>query len=160
MATQQPKFKVEPLTDNDLIWFVEVAAVNMLTHELQRPELIHLEQLYGLALKGLEDGTAFVVKRDDECVGALGAILLPNLFNPTITTLAEVFWYVLPEYRNTRAGSLLLLAFEKKGEEVADEATLSLLGSSKVNLGTLEKRGFHLGEFSFRKQIRKEYGSN
>lgn len=145
--------RVETLTEKDLEWFVEVAAVNMLIEEVKRPELVNIDNMYGLALKGIQDGTGFVVKSNEECVGALGALLLPNLFNPNITTLAEIFWYVLPEYRNTRAGALLLAAFSNKAEEVADEATLSLLGSSEVNIRTLEKRGFLLGEFAFRKKV-------
>jgi hypothetical protein len=75
------------------------------------------------------------------------------LFNPDIKTLAEIFWYVSPEHRQTRAGALLLLAFNKKAEEVADEATLSLLSSSEIKIESLEKRGFLLSEFAFRKEV-------
>lgn len=155
METGSHKLIVEQLTEKDLQWFVEVAAVNMLTDEVKRPELVNIPNLYALANKGLSDGTAFVVKKGEVCVGALGSILLPNLFNPQYQTLAEVFWYVLPEYRNTRAGVLLLNAFSDKAEEVSDEATLSLLGSSEINIRTLERRGFMLGEFAFRKEYRK-----
>lgn len=146
-------YSISVLQEPDLLWFSEVAAVNMLKHELKRPELVCLPQIYTLALKGMESKTAFVVKRDGECVGALGGILVPNLFNPELTTLAEIFWYVPPEYRNTRIGGMLLLALEKAGDELADEITLSLLPSSTVKLDTLEKRGFKLSEFGFRKQI-------
>ena len=146
-------YRVEVLQEADLLWFSEVAAVNMLTYELQRPELICLPQIYTLALKGMESKTAFVVKQDDEPVGALGGILVPNLFNPELTTLAEIFWYVPPEYRNTRVGGMLLLELERAGEELADEITLSLLPSSTIKMETLEKRGFKLSEFGFRKQI-------
>jgi hypothetical protein len=153
METKQ--LKVVPLTEDDVKWFVEVAAVNMLIDEVKRPELVNLNQLYLLAFTGMQSDTAFVVKKGEECIGALGAIVIPNLFNPDLTTLVEVFWYVLPDYRNTRAGALLLKAFEERANEVADEATLSLLGSSTVNVATLEKRGFMLNEFCFRKQIKE-----
>lgn len=148
-----PKLEVVELTLDDLEWFVQVAAVNMLTDELKRPELINYKQLYTLARKACMDGTAFVVKSDGSNVGALGAILVPNLFNPDIKTLAEVFWYVLPTYRQSRAGALLFQAFTKKAEEVADEATLSLLPSSEVRIESLEKRGFLMSEFAFRKEV-------
>lgn len=155
MEIQLHKFSVEVLTELDLSWFVETASVRMLTDELKRPELINLDALYALATKGMEGGTAFIVRKGYEPVGALGALLVPNIYNPNITTLAEMFWYVLPEYRDTRAGALLFSAFERKGEECADEAVLSLLGSSTINMKTLEKRGFLLGEFAFRKEYRK-----
>lgn len=152
MQTQSHKFEVSLLTIHDMVWFVEIAAVNMLTDELKRPELINLENLYLLADKGAQDGTAFIVKKDGINVGALGALLVPNVYNPNIRTLAEMFWYVLPEYRNTRAGLLLLKAYDERAKQIADECTLSLLTSSKVNIEGLAKRGFELQEFCFRKQ--------
>jgi hypothetical protein len=155
MEIKSHNIYVENLTQDDLRWFVETAAVNMLTDELNRPELINLDQLYLLATKGMNEGTAFIAKKGYEPVGALGAILSPNLYNPNITTLSELFWYVLPEHRNTRAGVLLFSAFNSKGESLADEANLSLLGSSTINMKTLEKRGFLLKEFAFTKEYRK-----
>lgn len=128
----------------------------MLTHELKRPELINYKQLYTLAYAGLNGGTAFIAKQGDNPVGALGAILLPNLFNPEIKNLAEVFWYVLPEYRKTRAGYLLLKAVDDKAKEIADETTLSLLPTSDVAISTLKKRGYNLEEYGFRKTYRGE----
>jgi hypothetical protein len=155
MEIQLHKIYVEKLTEQDLSWFVETAAVNMLVNEVQSPELVNVANLYTLSRKSMEEGTAFVVKQGYVPIGALGALLLPNLYNPEITTLVELFWYVLPEYRNTRAGALLFSELDKYGEANADEAVLSLLGSSTVNMKTLEKRGFMLREFAFRKRYRK-----
>ncbi len=156
METPLPKMIVEPLTEEDLEWFVETAAVDMLRYEVKREELIDIDNLYRLARMGLETQTAFVAKLDGVCVGALGGLLVPNTFNPNLTSLVEVFWYVLPEYRQSRAGLLLLNAYTEKGEEVAFETTLCLLGSSEIKMKTLEKRGFYLGEFAFRKENKRK----
>lgn len=153
MEMQSPKFTVELLSPETMFWFVEVGATRMLLDELKRPELLNKQQLYALAAKGMADETAFVVKRGDYCVGALGALLVPNPLNPEIRTLAEIVWYVIPAARKTRAGVLLLKAFDEKAKEVADEATLSTLPSSDVNNSTLEKRGYYLSEYAFRKAI-------
>lgn len=151
METKLPKYTVDKLSFEMLPWFVEVAAVNMLKDELKKPELVHLPELYRLAKVGMDWGTAFVVYDGSVPVGALGAILTDNLFNPEYKTLAEIFWYVLPEYRETRAGFLLLQAFENRGKEIAYDMTLSLLPQSPVNIKALEKRGFAFEELSFRK---------
>lgn len=143
-------FKIEKLSPSTLKWFVEVGGVNMLVDELKRPELIDLPTQYVIADRMMYGDTAWVVKKDDECVGGLGALLVPNLYNPRFTTLAEIFWYVLPEYRNSRAGLLLLKAFDEAAEDKADDAVLSLLPSSEVR--SLDKRGFKFGEKSFRKE--------
>ena len=152
METLSPKFVVEELSATYLEWFVGTAAINMLTDELKRPELVNYNTIYELAIRGMMEGTAFIVRCDGEPVGALGSILTGNIYNPEYKVLAELFWYVLPEFRNTRAGLMLLNAFDKKAEEIADESTLSLLGSSKVN--SLEKRGFELVELGFTKKYR------
>lgn len=155
METQLHKFSIETLSEDTLQWFVEVAAVNMLTYEVKRPELIDLNALYALAIRGMEGSTAFVVKKGYEPVGALGSLLLPNIYNPKIITLVEMVWYVLPEYRNTRAGAMLFSEFDKLAGQIADEAVLSLLGDSPINIKTLEKRKFFLGEFAFRKDYKE-----
>jgi hypothetical protein len=155
METLSRKFVVEQLSATYLEWFVNTAAVNMLTDELKRPELVHYETIYGLAIRGMMEDTAFIVRCDGEPVGALGSILTPNIYNPTYKVLAEMFWYVLPEYRNTRAGLMLLNAFDQKASEIADESTLSLLSSSKVNTASMEKRGFKMVELGFNKKYKE-----
>jgi hypothetical protein len=154
MVTQLRKFEVVPLTEEHLDWFVNVAATRMLLDELNRPELLNPSTLRQLAIKGMDEGTAFVVTCLGAPVGALGGLLLPNLYNPSIKTLAELFWYVLPEYRNTRAGAMLFAAFDDKGEKCATESTLSILPNSAVNISTLNKRGFRLEELGLRKRYR------
>lgn len=133
-------------------WFVETAAVNMLVYEVRRPELVNIKNLYNLALQGIKDRTAWVAFKEDIPVGALGSLLLPNVFNPELASLAEVFWYVLPEYRRGRAGLLLLDVFDECGKQRAYDSTLSLLDSSEVNDKTLARRGFYLAEKGYRKE--------
>lgn len=150
-----PKYTVEHLSDLDMEWFVETAAVNMLKDELKKPEYVDIENLYVLASTGALSGTAFVAKCDGIPVGALGGIVSPNLFNPSITIVTEVFWYVLPEYRNTRAGLLLLQAYGEACEKVADESSLSLLTTSQVNIKSIERKGYKLCENAFRREHRR-----
>lgn len=151
METHSPKYVVKVLDTDTLHWFINTAAVNMLIDELDRPELVNLERITELANKGREEETAFVVFSHNIPVGAIGGVVIANLLNPSITTLAEIFWYVLPEYRSTRVGFLLLKALEERAKEVANELTLSILPHSEVNIDTLEKRGFKFEELSFRK---------
>jgi hypothetical protein len=151
METRSHKIVIEPLNKNTIDWFVNVAAVRMLEDEVKDSRLINHESLTKLAKLGMKDSTAFIAKCDDECVGAIGGLLLPNLFNPDLKSLTEIFWYVLPEFRRTRAGYLLLKAFDAKGKEVADFINMCLLFDSPVSIESLEKRGYILKEFSFSK---------
>lgn len=156
MQTASPNYTVELLTLEDYVWSVEVAGIRMLTEELKRPELINRRQLYFLVDKMIDEGTGLICKYKGQPIGALGALLFPNTFNPEIASLVEVIWYVLPEYRHTRAGAMLLKRYATLGDGIANELTLSTLPSSQVNNKSLEKMGFFLEEFGHRKILNKE----
>lgn len=149
---QLSNYVIEELKIDDVVWFVEQACTSMMVEELKKPELVNHSQFYALSSVAMEQGTAFIVKKDGVPVGAIGGIVSPNIYNPDISNLVEMFWYVFPEYRNTRASLLLLNAFIKKGEEVADITTFSLLKESPVNMKTLERKGFVISEFGFVKE--------
>lgn len=153
METASRKYEVQSLSEDMLDWYINVACVNMLSDELGRPDLVNLEQIRKLVNKGFEDKTAFVVKVDGVPAGAIGGVLTRNVYNPEFVTLAEMFWYVSPQYRGGRTAVLLLKAFEQRAEEVADEMTLSILPHSDLNISSLEKRGFRFEELAFRKEF-------
>lgn len=142
-------YKIEKLSESTIHWFVEVAGVNMLNNEVNRPELVDIPTMYGLADRMMYAGTAWVVLKDDEPIGTIGAMEVPNIYNPNVISLAELVWYVLPEHRNSRAALMLLNVFDKYAEEHTDDAIMSLLPSSEVS--SLERRGYHLCEQSYRK---------
>ena len=146
--------EIQLLNKQHLEWFVEEAAVSMLLDEVCRPELVNIPHLYQLADTGIKQQTAWIVLDKGKPVGALGAVLVNNTYNPELKSLVELFWYVEGESRMSRAGFLLFKAFEQKAEESADEAILSLLFSSKVRTETLEKRGFIMEEMAFRKRFK------
>lgn len=148
-------YRVGSLTHSDYIWSVEVAATRMLLEEVKRPELLHKENLYRLVDKMIVDDTALIAYKNDEPVGCIGALLVPNTYNPDIATLAELIWYVLPEHRKSRAGFMLLERYIQLAKEVSDEATLSLLVGSEVNFNSLAKRGFKQEELAFRMNLKE-----
>lgn len=146
------KYEVKLVEPEDFDWCVQVAAVRMIKEELRRPELVDIPTLYLLVNKMYEDKTAIIVKVEGEYAGGIGGYLHPNILNPDIATLAEMIWYVLPEYRNSRVGALLIKAYDEMAKNSpAHEATLSLLNASPVNYASLEKRGFNVEEQAFRK---------
>lgn len=149
-------YTVGSLTHDDYVWSVEVAATRMILEEVKRPELLNKPNLYKLVDQMIVDDTAIICRKNGEPVGCIGALLVPNTYNPEIATLAELIWYVLPEHRKGRAAFLLLKEYIKLAETVADEATLSLLNSSEVNMFSLAKQGFHKEEHAFRLQVREK----
>jgi len=144
-------YKCVVATTEHLEWIRDVAATRMLVEELYKPQYVNKDKITHLIEAGLSTNTVWIVLKNDSPVGALGALCVPNMFNPNITCLVEVFWWVSPEHRSGRAGLLLLNAFLSKSDKY-DESTMSLLTTSVVMNETLLKRGFELREFGFHKE--------
>lgn len=144
-------YSVREATQEDVEWLVTIAAKRMLVEEVKKPHYYNASNIEKLVVLGIEHKTLWVVTKDGELVGALGALSLPNVYNPTIKTLVELFWWVAPTHRDGRAGLLLLNMFIDCAAKY-DTSTLSLLFSSNVLQNSLEKRGYILSELGFVKE--------
>lgn len=83
-------------------------------------------------------------KDDGTVVGMLAAMYSSHPFNPNISVLAELAWYVYPSERKSRAGVALLKTFSALKN--TDIQTLSLIdGSYKIG-PLVEAEGFKLYE--------------
>lgn len=142
------KVRVEKLSPRYRDWAVEVASVRMLVEEVKDPKLVNIPQIYTLVDRTSSEGTFLIALADETPIGALGAIRVPNIYNPSLTALTELFWYVLPEWRSSRAGLLLLKGLIEMGRD-DDYITMSLLPASEINEKTLQKYGFIHSERSF-----------
>lgn len=146
------KYEIRIIEPRDFHWCVEVASVRMLEEEVKRPDLVDKVSLYMIVNKMYMDKTAIVGLVDGEYAGAIGGYLHPNIFNPNIATMAELMWYVLPEYRRSRIGAMLLKKYDEvASQSPAKDATLSLLANSPIRDESLEKLGFKLEEKAYRK---------
>lgn len=133
---------------NDLPWILDDAGVKMIKDEVGQPELYNRQTLANVAIEGIKTETVFVGMKDEELVGVIGGVVVPHYLNQTKRTLAEIMWYVLPEFRETRVGLLLMKEYANKAKEF-DYATFSLLAGSPISDKTLNKFGFKLKERSF-----------
>jgi GNAT superfamily N-acetyltransferase len=111
-------------------------------------------QKYWGGLLDLSLGEIYVVRKDSKTVvAALGVVFTPDMFSGVLTA-AEVFWYVLPEFRKGGAGLVLLDHFEKSARERKCQEILMVhfahLGAGLQKL--YESRGYTLLEQTFRKE--------
>lgn len=133
--------------EKDKQWLVTVAAKNMFCEELKRPHYYNETQTKNIVDLSVKQQACLVAEKNGELVGTILGVVSPNPFNPTITMLAELMWYVLPEHRHSSAGLKLLIEFAAIGKEKADETSMSLLATSPVAISALEKRGFTMSEY-------------
>lgn len=99
------------------------------------------------------DHVSYVAYADEDPAGFIIGLFTPHLFNPEIRVLHELFWWVVPRYRGSRAGYMLLEDFMKYGEENADWINFSLEKQSPVKESVLLSRGFHHHETNYLKEI-------
>lgn len=104
-------------------------------------------------LKELIEGHIMCVAHSDineqPCVGFIGGILAPHFFNPEVTVLTELFWWVTPDWRNTRTGLMLLEEFIRIGNQKAKWIIMTLEDTSPVRPESLLKRGFRAKEHNY-----------
>jgi len=86
-------------------------------------------------------------------VGFIAGVRSNHPLNPGISLLSELFWWVMPEMRRSRAGLMLLNEFTGIGKETADWVVLSLETKSLIRDEHLTKRGFKLYERSYLMEV-------
>lgn len=91
----------------------------------------------------------WVAESGEKVVGFIGGVLLPHNFNPDVTVLQELFWWVDEEHRGTRAGKLLLNAYVEYGRANAHMVVMTLEHDSPVNPASLERMGFRVKEHNY-----------
>lgn len=142
------KYSVRVADYNDLPWILDDAGVKMIQEEVKQPELYNRATMTNIVIAAIEQETVFIGTADEQPVGVIGGIIVPHYLNADKTTLAEIMWYVYPEYRETRVGLLMLKKYSERAKDF-DYATFSLLAGSPISDRTLERYGFHLKERSF-----------
>jgi len=121
-----------------------------------KKKLYRDDETTSAVIGGLIENHVFFVaenNRTERVVGFISGLFCPHMYNPDIMTLVETFWWVNPEYRNTRAGLQLLNAYVDYGKENADWIICTIEADSPVNEKSFYKRGFKLKERSFLMEV-------
>lgn len=101
-------------------------------------------------LETLIDGHVFYCATNrSKVVGFIAGTLSNHLMNQKIRVLNEVFFYVDPSFRKSKAAKVLLDSFIDYGNKVADWLIFGLIDKATLGERTLEKRGFRMKERSF-----------
>lgn len=153
---QSHKITVRPGDYLDVPWAVEVGCYKSLTEDLKRPDLVNKPHWYELANTIIRDGISFVAEKDGELIGYIFGFLNKHMFNPEVISCSVISWYVLPEYRNTRASYLLIKNMEMEAKSANAESLCFLLPSdTNLKVNSLEKSGFKTTENVFSKTLKE-----
>ena len=99
-------------------------------------------------------GRGFVLLDDDER-GFLAAMIVPNLWYPSLMELSELAWWVKPEHRDTTVGGKLWIQFDKEAEAMKAEDRIQVIKTA-LTVGSpaidYEKRGYKKLETAYFKE--------
>lgn len=84
--------------------------------------------------------------------GLIAGYVTNHPFNPGITVLQELWWWVCEDHRGTRSGYKLFKEFTEYGETYCDWTLFTLEDESPVSDKLLYRNGFRLKETTYLKE--------
>ena len=106
----------------------------------------HVESL----LMSLIAGRGFVLI-DDQYRGMLAAIVIQNIWCPSVVQVNEMAWWVNPAHRNGSVGGKLFVAFKREAEALVKAGRAHVICASLIHDG-LTLKGFHKLETTYCKE--------
>lgn len=141
--------EVRPATKQDIEWIVSELEAFSNFYGSDTPVFGGVPHVTALVETLISSHLMLVCDDSGTNTGLIGGFLGPHLFNPKITVLTELFWWVPEQHRGSKAGRMLLDAFQDFGKKHATWTTMTLEADSPVPESTLTKRGFVLKERNF-----------
>lgn len=142
------KIRSLELTDKEVV--TNTLGRRTIEEDLKRPELFNLQQLENLFNITLAHGNGFIVEENELVVGVIGGIEHGHILQPDVRCFTALFWFVLPEYRKSRAGWYLLREIKKYSLKRDLELSLALQEYSLKDDTIMQKLGFKKGEVTYR----------
>lgn len=111
----------------------------------------HIESLMASLMAGR--GFIFI---DDHHRGFIAAMVIQNVWCPSVRELHELAWWVKPEYRGGTFGGRLWKIFAEKAQDLLDNGRVQIICSSvladspKIDY---EKRGWRLMQKTYFKEL-------
>jgi RimJ/RimL family protein N-acetyltransferase len=93
-------------------------------------------------VKLMNDHLFLIAEKAGTPVGLISGVMIPHLLNPAVTVLHELFWWVNPKYRGTRAGLMLLEDFVEWGKQHCQWVYFSVHRTTEVSKRAMIRQGF------------------
>lgn len=138
-----PAIAVRSATAEDIPWLLEQLQAFSDFYGTQRALYPGDAAAVQILAQLMGDGHPFfIADRGGWRLGFIVGVRTPHWLNPAIVCVKELFWWVDPEHRGSRAGLLLLDHYRAYGVANATWVGMTLEHDSPVNPQTLMRRGF------------------
>lgn len=127
----------------DVPWLCEQLRAFASCYPVRLP--IYGEDAYVESLVGTLIREQYLSVAEDEsgnAVGLIAGLYQSHPFNPDLKLVSELWWWVVPEARGSRAGSLLLRDLERWADEMNAPLALTLEANTALSDDTLARRGY------------------
>lgn len=127
---------------NDLHWIAsELKDFN--SDYLANDSLYPSEEYSAKFLTDLINNHLFLIAEDEGApVGFVSGLITKHVYNPEITQVVELFWWVPKKYRSLGVGSLLLDAYTEWGKNNVNWTVFSFPPETEYNLERLSSLGY------------------
>lgn len=145
---------VRAATRDDLPWCLAqlrtFSAVYGTAHPLFPADTAHAEALLTTVIT---DHCCLIGTVDGTPVGLIAGMLAPHPYNPALTVLSELWWWVDPAGRGAGVGTALLTAFDLWGDAHADWVVCTLEAASPIPPEVLDRRGYRVHEVAYLREV-------
>ena len=123
--------------------------------ETLKDESLHDQRHIESLLTSLLVGRGFILI-DDAGRGFIAAMVIANVWCPSVFELHELAWWVTPEHRGGTVGGRLWKEFDTMAQDLLDNGRIQIICSSviadspKINY---EKRGYRLMQKTYFKEL-------
>ena len=123
--------------------------------ETLKDESLHDQRHIESLLTSLLIGRGFILI-DDAGRGFIAAMVIANVWCPSVFELHELAWWVTPEHRGGTVGGRLWKEFDTMAQDLLDNGRIQIICSSviadspKINY---EKRGYRLMQKTYFKEL-------
>ena len=123
--------------------------------ETLKDESLHDQRHIESLLTSLLVGRGFILI-DDAGRGFIAAMVIANVWCPSVHELHELAWWVTPEHRGGTVGGRLWKEFDTMAQDLLDNGRIQIICSSviadspKINY---EKRGYRLMQKTYFKEL-------
>lgn len=102
-------------------------------------------------------GKVFILEIDNQAAGVLGVVAFPCYFNHKSLRVQEIFWWVDPEYRNTKESIKLFNKVEEWAKEIgATQVMVSAMAALEADKldKFYTKKGFRKMDINYVKDLK------
>ncbi len=141
---------VRPGVPSDIPWLL--TQLREFAAAYPAPLSLYGDDAYGASLVGTIIANQFLAVAEDESgqsVGFIAGAYGTHPYNPSLNICSELWWWVVPEQRGSRAGVLLLRELEHWADTLDAPLCLTVETDSPVSDRFLAKHGFIPAERQF-----------